>query len=730
MFDPAQTLTLPLPPLDPFLVMVFRLALYLAGGFAIGLVLACLGCALAHCWRSEPPETVSRALVGLVLLLATGVIGVSTATAQEIRGRETGARESVPEVQPRLERLFWADSLRLWGTLFGRADDVSLSPDGRWIALSAFEGKDRVNLWLASVSSGEAVQLSHGQHIDQGPVWFPDGRAIAFSSTRPSDPAPETFALLRMSVSPERGTPSGPPVRLSLEPATEFAISPDGQAIAYAGGGALKVVPATGGAVRTVLSMGTILMPRWGPEGRFLYFFGMDGGTREWAVRRVPVDGGEVETLSTWDPPPWISLGPRGRYLLRELPSEEVGPARYEIASVEGEPQLRFELPKEYVITGFADGPTRLMAAREDIVNPLRVLPVFGGPIRQLNDQWGYDIPLGWSPDGTEILFRTELNGEKIFMFARVDGGTMRQLAVPETMHPDTWPILSGDGAHVLFMTRGEAEDEHRLWVYDIAQDSARLVDDGVPGYQRSGGLGLAGASVGSIPFRTDEGFGYWVTRDGSHEIRLAPAEGGSPQVLWSFPAETETPPPFAIHGTRVAYTECDAEAGTCSLFLAEAGDTRAKRLLSRSDGMSYGNRPVWSPDGRHLAVEVETSRPADDGVDVLVVEISESGDVVGEPRLLPMDGGPRFWWSLQWLPDGEHFLIVGVDEGVVDTDVWLVSTDSTVPPVAVTADLQESVWNFFLSPDGRYIALESDMPRGASIWRVDLGDVLPGPER
>ena len=220
------------------------------------------------------------------------------------------------------------------------------------------------------------------------------------------------------------------------------------------------------------------------------------------------------------------------------------------------------------------------------------------------------------------------------------------------------------------------------------------------------------------------------MTRDGSHEIRLAPAEGGSPQVLWSFPAETETPPPFAIHGTRVAYTECDAEAGTCSLFLAEAGDTRAKRLLSRSDGMSYGNRPVWSPDGRHLAVEVETSRPTDDGVDVLVVEISESGDVVGEPRLLPMDGGPRFWWSLQWLPDGEHFLIVGVDEGVVDTDVWLVSTDSTVPPVAVTADLQESVWNFFLSPDGRYIALESDMPRGASIWRVDLGDVLPGPER
>jgi hypothetical protein len=488
-------------------------------------------------------------------------------------------------------------------------------------------------------------------------------------------------------------------------------------------------MPATGGTARTVLSMATILMPRWGADGRDLHFFGMEGASREWAVRRVPREGGQVVTLSAWTPPPWINLGPEGRYLYRELSSGETGPARYEIASVEGEPQVRFELPKEYVLMGLADGPTRLMAARQDIVNPLRVLPVFGGPVRQLNDQWGYDIPLGWSPDATEILFRTELNGETIFMFAPLDGGTMRQVPVPETMEPGTWPILSGDGAHVLFMTRGDAGDEYQLWIYDIAQDSARLVDDGLPAYERSPGMGLQGAGVGRIPYRVGEEFGYWVTRDGSHQIRLARTTGSS-EVLWSFPTETETPPPFAIHGTRVAYTECDAEAGECSLFLANAGDARAKRLLSRPGRLSFGNRPVWSPDGRYLAVEVENSLPSGDGLDVLVVEVSESGDLVGEPRLLPMDGGPRFWWSLQWLPNGEHFLVVGLDQGVVDTDVWLVSTDPAVPPVATTEDLQESVWNFFLSPDGRHIALESDMPRGPSIWRVDLGEVLPGPGR
>jgi hypothetical protein len=41
------------------------------------------------------------------------------------------------------------------------------------------------------------------------------------------------------------------------------------------------------------------------------------------------------------------------------------------------------------------------------------------------------------------------------------------------------------------------------------------------------------------------------------------------------------------------------------------------------------------------------------------------------------------------------------------------------LPPIAASAEARE------LSPDGRSIAIESEMPRGGPIRRVDLGDVI-----
>jgi hypothetical protein len=203
MFDPTQYLAEYLLLLDPLTAWVFRVFLGAAGGAAFGVLLAAIGCTLAQCCRGDRRRGIPTALGVVGILCLVG--GVDRAAPQTTR-----RLDSIPEIQPRLERLFWADSLRLWGTLFGRPDEVSLSPDSRWIALSAFGGTDRVNLWLASVATGEAVRLSDGQHMDQGPVWFPDGNTIAFSSTRPGDPHPEKLFLLRMAVSPETGPPWAP----------------------------------------------------------------------------------------------------------------------------------------------------------------------------------------------------------------------------------------------------------------------------------------------------------------------------------------------------------------------------------------------------------------------------------------------------------------------------------------------------------------------------------------
>ncbi len=58
---------------------------------------------------------------------------------------------------------------------------------------NAEKDEDRAALWLLSLESGETRQLTAGTSKDYNVDWSPDGRSIAFASTR-VDP-PQAFIL-------------------------------------------------------------------------------------------------------------------------------------------------------------------------------------------------------------------------------------------------------------------------------------------------------------------------------------------------------------------------------------------------------------------------------------------------------------------------------------------------------------------------------------------------------
>src|SRR5436305_5392759 len=70
-------------------------------------------------------------------------------------------------------------------------DNPQLSPDGKWVAYTVTEQSLKDNrgiarIWRADVSSGQVRQLTAGPGSDRQPRWSPDGRTLAFVSTRES----------------------------------------------------------------------------------------------------------------------------------------------------------------------------------------------------------------------------------------------------------------------------------------------------------------------------------------------------------------------------------------------------------------------------------------------------------------------------------------------------------------------------------------------------------------
>jgi Tol biopolymer transport system component len=648
------------------------------------------------------------------------------------QGQQASVRQSIPEIAPRLERLWGSDSIRLTVNSGGPQSDrrISLSPDGRWILMAVnnnLSDEHGTSLWLAPTDGREMVRLTDSPrgYGNDWPEWFGTGEAIAFASFKEAERA--GFYLMRLPVSSEDGHPRGPARQVSLEPVHPYYVSPDGRSLAYATSpevegnlvSVVKVIPATGGNARTIAEVpGGVLTIRWGREGEDLYLAVWPPHLgEELVVMRVPVEGGEPERLSVWDS--WVYLSPGARYLIRELPADEEEGQPYEVTTVEGQALVRFRLPGSFDLAGFTDDGEELLAVRNDIVNPLRILPVAGGPIRRLNETWGYDVPLAWTGDGREILFATELNGEGAFMFAPVDGGPMRQVPLPE--HAD-WEGLSSDGRYVLYQLESE-EGGEIPFIYDIEHDTTLAVELPPGPFQGPWSFSLSEVEKEGLPGGEGAVFGYSVNRSGRHEVYLVDRSGHS-TLGWSFQAhdpallQAQTPR-MALHGNRIAFTENGPEGGT--LFLIRAGEDQARPLLTLPGRLSTRGSAgaAWSPDGRILVLSY--GLPEADGRDALLVELDAEGELVGEPRVLPMGFAPDGWIGLQWMPDGQHFLVVGG----VSRGVWLFSLDPNTPPVEVTADIDAPVWYYRLSPDGGYIAIESEIPRGSSVWKVDLGDVL-----
>jgi Tol biopolymer transport system component/predicted Ser/Thr protein kinase len=505
-----------------------------------------------------------------------------------------------------------------------RSDDVqpAFSPDGRSIAFRS--SRDGGGLFVMGATGESARRVA-----DRGfnPSWSPDGREIAFA-TRPvfESPYDRPTASELWAVRLEDGRTR----RITGDDAVQPAWSPHARRLAFWGlvkGGSRRdvwTVPAGGGpAVPVTQDEAVDWSPAWSPDGRFLYFSSDRGGSMNlWRIA-IDEDSGRV----------------------RGEPERVTTPAAFAHHASFSREGARLA----YVSTSIAQ---ELQRVRFDPVAER----VTGPPEPLARDVRRLAFP-HVSPDGQWIVY-SQTEPQEDLLLSRLDGSERR--ALTSDAYRDRRPRFSPDGSRIAFYSnRG---GNYEIWT--VARDGSGL------------------RQLTSDPQRRNARYPIW-SPDGSRLLYSRPGVTG---LVVEAGAELDAPPllelrPHALGADSFVALDWSADGRSIAGMVVSEGGERSGIAVYDLERESYatlaesGTWPQWLPDGRRLVFQGPSSPPPDSDRDVPRGESLFLLDrATGRAReLLSLPEVTLGYPSVS--PDGAWLVFVHT---TVEADVWILTSDAT----------------------------------------------------
>jgi serine/threonine protein kinase/Tol biopolymer transport system component len=410
------------------------------------------------------------------------------------------------------EQLLLVSSQRSIGALGASYRQATVSPDGGFIAFVNADAPVS-QIWVRDLAHGAPIAITSGGVTASRPTWSPSNDQIVFArrgqglwSVPPlggdarrliefgsnprfsADGERLVFERNGREIWTARADGSGakrvdgvpvPWYSGGLDP----AFSPDTLSIVFflrelGPMGDLWVIPSGGGTPRQLThDLTEASGPIWTPDGRFIIFSSMRGGSR--TLWRMRPEGGTPEPLTVGvgeDLEPALSRD--GRTLLYTNVRDQWEVRGYNVVTgaerviVQGRRQMIFPRVSpdgsKMAFFGFGDsGDVQIF-----------VVPMTGGAVQQLTQGKGrINTHPRWSPDGTLVYYYQERPGMS-FRSVPLSGGDDREVR-PWQWESHTAAEFSPDGSFIAYYRQaapGERPVQERTVVEETASGKARTL--------------------------------------------------------------------------------------------------------------------------------------------------------------------------------------------------------------------------------------------------------------
>jgi serine/threonine protein kinase/WD40 repeat protein len=374
-----------------------------------------------------------------------------------------------------------------------------------------------------------------------------------------------------------------------------------------------------------------------------------------------------------------------------------------------------------------------------------------GGPIATLADA---PNPRGgtWSINDV-IVFEADYMGG--LMKVSAQGGAAEPATVLDRTKHSThrWPWFLPDGKHFLFLATnhtGGDPKQNGIYFGSVDNNETHLIVTADSGAQYASGYLLYRADTALVaqPFEPHSGtlsgsasplvnnlrddVGVWrsifsVSQNGHMIYQIGSASAVKSRLIWfdrTGKQLTEfSPEEKGIVDVRLSPDNKKAAVGAANGIWTYDLERNSKTRVTFDDQIL--SDPSWSPDGKMLMFAAHTAKSGGNVVEIRSKAADGSGP---EKTVIPLKAGYHY---PAWSHDGKYVTYLWGD-GEKQVSLWIVPVTGDSMPVAIVQppSAQSNIYDYRVSPDGRWVAYSSDesgqrelylttFPEGTGKWRV-----------